>query len=111
MKRDKLDPINGLKTKPRDMSKYRKINPDLVREAILAIGSSAPRKGYKAYYNYYMERERETRPDFKHSFNIFMLWCDRIIKSDKKVQSVLLAQYLRKKDILKAVNNGTRLNW
>ncbi|WP_163499876.1 hypothetical protein, partial [Helicobacter suis] len=58
-KLDSADPINGLKKKPRDMSKLRKINPDLVREAILAIGSSAPRKGYKAYYDYYLELERE----------------------------------------------------
>ncbi|WP_163532765.1 hypothetical protein, partial [Helicobacter suis] len=85
-KLDSADPINGLKKKPRDMSKLRKINPDLVREAILAIGSSAPRKGYKAYYDYYMELEREKRPDFQHSFNNFMLWCDKLIKKDRQLQ-------------------------
>uniref|UniRef100_UPI0013D79613 hypothetical protein n=1 Tax=Helicobacter suis TaxID=104628 RepID=UPI0013D79613 len=81
----KLDPINGLKRKNSDKPRSnRKINPDLVREAILAIGSSAPRKGYKAYYDYYMELEKEKRPDFKHSFNNFMKWCDKIIRGDRK---------------------------
>uniref|UniRef100_UPI0013D1ACA0 hypothetical protein n=1 Tax=Helicobacter suis TaxID=104628 RepID=UPI0013D1ACA0 len=72
-KANKADPYNGLKNKTIGKPKSsRKINPDLVREAILAIGSSAPRKGYKAYYDYYMELEREKRPDFQHSFNNFM---------------------------------------
>ncbi|WP_163566284.1 integrase catalytic domain-containing protein, partial [Helicobacter suis] len=80
----------GLKRKNSDKPRSnRKINPDLVREAILAIGSSAPRKGYKAYYDYYMELEKEKRPDFKHSFNNFMKWCDRIIRGDRKIQAYL----------------------
>ncbi|WP_205436008.1 hypothetical protein, partial [Helicobacter suis] len=102
----------GLKRKNSDKPRSnRKINPDLVREAILAIGSSAPRKGYKAYYDYYMELEKEKRPDFQYSFNNFMKWCDRIIRGDRKVQSVLLSPYLKKRDILKAIQSGTRLCW
>ncbi|WP_163499824.1 hypothetical protein, partial [Helicobacter suis] len=67
--------------------------------------------GYKAYYDYYMELEREKRPDFQHSFNNFMLWCDKLIREDRQIQSVLLCQYLKKRDILKAIHKGTRLCW
>ncbi|WP_205439264.1 hypothetical protein, partial [Helicobacter suis] len=110
-KANKADPYNGLKKKPRDMSHTRKINLDLVREAILAIGSSAPRKGYKAYYDYYLELEREKNPEFQYTFNPFMVWCDKLIREDRQIQSVLLCQYLKKRDILKALHKGTRLCW
>ncbi|BCD49196.1 hypothetical protein [Helicobacter suis] len=45
-----------------------KVNKELLREAILAIGSSAPRKGYKAMYDYYLELERVNKPDFSMAF-------------------------------------------
>uniref|UniRef100_UPI0013D42C6B DDE-type integrase/transposase/recombinase n=1 Tax=Helicobacter suis TaxID=104628 RepID=UPI0013D42C6B len=36
-----------------------------------------------------MELEREKRPDFQHSFNNFMLWCDKLIKKDRQLQRYL----------------------
>ncbi len=66
-----------------------KVNRELLREAILAIGSSAPRFGYAAMWRYYLELERVNKPDFSMAFPRVYTIIKEIIAADKNLQIYL----------------------
>ncbi|WP_120950909.1 hypothetical protein [Helicobacter sp. L8] len=69
----------------------RRFNLELIKQAILALGSSGQHHSYAAYYRYYLELERAKNPHFNAAYSKFTEHAKSIIDSDKCVQSVLIA--------------------
>ncbi|WP_163556127.1 hypothetical protein [Helicobacter suis] len=67
-----------------------KVNRELLRQAILAIGSSAPRFGYAAMWRYYLELERVNKPDFSMAFPRVYTIIREMVGADIRLGGLLL---------------------
>ncbi len=85
--------MEGLQSKvgkqPGQHESKRKFNLELIKEAILALGSSGGHHCYSAYYRYYLELERAKNPHFSAHYSKFVDHARKLIEGDKRIQIFL----------------------
>ncbi|WP_041302652.1 hypothetical protein [Helicobacter felis] len=90
--------MEGLQSKvgkqPGQHESKRKFNLELIKEAILALGSSGGHHCYSTYYRYYLELERAKNPHFSAHYSKFVDHARRLIEGDKTLQSLFIGNTL-----------------